>query len=175
MPRRSKVCYYALVILTHFVNCRRRDLSISTRYWLNLGEPYVFDSAIITTCGEGGAANNPGHWKPRRLIDGVTAMVKSARKVGSKSQILIISFSSEPQAYTKCVESTILRQAGAICHELDDSVRKAKGYGYAKITAILGAPARVILWIDADAWFVRNPDPLIHRAKFSKTGAFFLS
>eukprot|EP00633_Aureoumbra_lagunensis_P009753 CAMPEP_0197324452 /NCGR_PEP_ID=MMETSP0891-20130614/71109_1 /TAXON_ID=44058 ORGANISM="Aureoumbra lagunensis, Strain CCMP1510" /NCGR_SAMPLE_ID=MMETSP0891 /ASSEMBLY_ACC=CAM_ASM_000534 /LENGTH=167 /DNA_ID=CAMNT_0042817261 /DNA_START=1642 /DNA_END=2142 /DNA_ORIENTATION=+ len=136
--------------------------SSSTSYWLNMGAPWKHHAAIVTTCGGGSASHNAGHWKPRRLMDGVAAMAKTARMVGSKLPILVLSFTSEPDAHTTCLNSNTLRRAGATCHELDDSIIEANGYGYAKITAILAAPSRIILWIDADAWFVSNPDSLVY-------------
>ena len=44
------------------------------------------------------------------------------------------------------------------------------GYGYAKIAAVLHAPARHILWVDADAWFVGDPMSIFRSAGYKHTG-----
>ena len=60
----------------------------------------------------------------------------------------------------------------ASCVDMRD-VRLYKGYGYAKVTAVLHAPARHVLWVDADAWFVGDPLMIFRSAGYRKTGTAF--
>lgn len=138
-------------------NASRRRLE---RHWLTLGEPWTYEHAVVTSCGEAGASHNNGWWKPKRLMDGVVTMAESLRATGSTLPALFVSFASEHGAHAACRASERLARARVVCFELDDTVRSSRGYGYAKIAAIIAAPVRVVLWIDADAYFASDPSSL---------------
>lgn len=135
------------------------------RQWLSLGKPWIYELAVVTTCGEGKASHMAGRWKPERLMVGVETMAASLRAAGSEVPLVVVTFASEPKAAEQCEESVILRETNAICFGLDETVTIPKGYGYSKIAAVIAAPARIVMWIDADAYFSSKPEHLFERGK----------
>ena len=81
------------------------------RTWLALGRPWLYERAIVTTCGLGEAANNRGRWKPRRMLDGVATMARSARRFTSLP-IVFLAFDDE-DSHGTCLEAPELRAANA--------------------------------------------------------------
>lgn len=106
-------------------------------------------------------------------MNGVVAMAASARRVGSVLPIMFVSFVEEREAHEECVHNAELSRLNVTCFLADPEIDEDHGYGYAKISALLAAPAREVLWIDDDAIFVDNPDLLFDDTGYTATGALF--
>ena len=104
------------------------------------------------------------------MLDGVGAAAKSARSAGSALPFLAMMF--EADALAACVAHAGVAAANATCHDAT-AARAASGYGYAKIAAVAHAPARHVLWVDADAWFLRDPAAVFASGDYAATGAHF--
>lgn len=106
-------------------------------------------------------------------MNGVVAMAASARRAGSALPIMFVSFVEEREAHEECVQNAELSRLNVTCFLADPEIDEDHGYGYAKISALLAAPAREVLWIDDDAIFVDNPDLLFDDTGYTATGALF--
>lgn len=150
----AAIVFIMLFRLSASWNASRRGLGIAyteestqfKRYWLNLGQPWAFDRAVVTSCGGGGAANNKGWWKPALMMDGVITVGESLRATGSDVPAIFVTFASEPTAYDQCMQSKALTSARVMCFKFDDTVKRPNGYGYSKIAAVIAAPARIVMF-----------------------------
>mmetsp|Transcript_27048 Transcript_27048/g.83044 ORF Transcript_27048/g.83044 Transcript_27048/m.83044 type:complete len:820 (+) Transcript_27048:33-2492(+) len=109
--------------------------------------------------------------KPKRAVDGVITFARSVRMTGSKLPILFASFASETDAHEACLESERLAALNVTCFLA--ALEPPLGYGYPKIAAVAAVPAREVLWVDQDAWFVKNPDSLFDDTGYVTAGALF--
>ncbi|KAJ1449953.1 hypothetical protein M885DRAFT_534047 [Pelagophyceae sp. CCMP2097] len=161
-----------LPLLFALAQCRTPPAAVD-KAGLPMGRPWKYDRGIVTTCGVGTASHNAGRWKPRRLFDGVGTMAWSVRNAGSKLPIVFVSFSEEPGAHAECLGDATLRAGAVDCVQLNASYAMLRGYGYSKIVAVLGAPVREVLWVDADCWFVGDPSRLFYDEAYLRAGAAF--
>ena len=100
-----------------------------------------------------------------------TPQARSARRF-TNIPVLFLAFDDEA-SHDVCVASDALATANVTCVRLDATVKRLRGYGFAKIRAVLAAPAREVLFIDADAWFVGDPYELFKEPTYRTAGAAF--
>ena len=94
--------------------CALASAQPERRTWLGLGRasrPWRYERVIATSCGLCAAASNAGRWKPRRLLDGVATMARSARRF-TDLPVLFLAFDDE-DTYETCQEAHDLRATNA--------------------------------------------------------------
>ncbi|KAJ8604540.1 hypothetical protein CTAYLR_000982 [Chrysophaeum taylorii] len=147
------------------------------REFSDMGRPWAFEQAIVTSCAGSKAwlKAHPTRQFRRPLVpmDGVMAMAASARRLGARTPIVLVTFDEEREAFEECQNSVVLTSLNVTCFLTDPVIAEDEGYGYAKISAILAAPARHVLWIDEDAVFASNPDSIFDDTGYLATGALF--
>eukprot|EP00039_Didymoeca_costata_P015672 m.270942 g.270942 ORF g.270942 m.270942 type:complete len:752 (+) comp16265_c1_seq72:1184-3439(+) len=128
---------------------------------------------IVMSCPAGGVSHNPGSWKPAIAFTGVKAVAKQLVALGSKLELVVAIFENEMESTMPDCKRYQDRYEDTLSIHCINVGLKPEGYGVTKIIAVMKAPLDQIIWLDCDAFPVRDPEYLFEDAEFQKTGAMF--
>jgi len=128
---------------------------------------------VLMSCPAGGAAHNPGSWKPNYLSDGIKAVAQQLVSFHSKLELVLANFEGEAIEATPFCErlKKDYPTLTITCVLIEGSF--PSGYGVSKVVAVKHAPLDEVLWFDCDVLPIRDPDYLFEDPHFQTTGAAF--
>mmetsp|Transcript_52122 Transcript_52122/g.124150 ORF Transcript_52122/g.124150 Transcript_52122/m.124150 type:complete len:398 (+) Transcript_52122:93-1286(+) len=125
---------------------------------------------IVMSCPVNQASFSAGAWKPSILFSGFETTVRILRMLGCELPIYNILYEDElPAAESRC-QGVSKEFSGVSCMGME---KQRTGYGFSKVWAVEAAPVNQVMFIDCDAFFVRDPTYLFEDGNFTKTGALF--
>jgi len=131
----------------------------------------VASRGIVMSCPVNHASYGNGDWKPRNLFKGFETTVRILRMLGCELPIYNVIYEDEMfEAHSVCQDLSQEFGSGVSCLSME---KKRAGYGFSKVFAVEAAPVNQVMFIDCDAFFVKDPTYLFEDGNFTKTGALF--
>eukprot|EP00035_Acanthoeca_spectabilis_P034335 m.28532 g.28532 ORF g.28532 m.28532 type:complete len:558 (-) comp6562_c0_seq2:98-1771(-) len=128
---------------------------------------------IVMSCPSGRQGmHNPGSWKPADPFTGVSAVADQLVSLNSTLELVFVHFPGDGSE-ARCLELQ-KRLAGRLkmtCHAASGNL--PQGYGVAKVEAVLQAPLTEVIWLDCDAFPLKDLTPLLLDESYRNTGAIF--
>lgn len=115
-------------------------------------------SSWTLLCRQG--MHNPGSWKPADPFTGVSAVADQLVSLNSTLELVFVHFPGDGSE-ARCLELQ-KRLAGRLkmtCHAASGNL--PQGYGVAKVEAVLQAPLTEVIWLDCDAFPLKDLAPLL--------------
>eukprot|EP01126_Amoeba_proteus_P002297 TRINITY_DN10720_c0_g1_i2.p1 TRINITY_DN10720_c0_g1~~TRINITY_DN10720_c0_g1_i2.p1 ORF type:complete len:325 (-),score=50.14 TRINITY_DN10720_c0_g1_i2:165-1139(-) len=107
------------------------------------------------------------------MLKGVEFTARKMLKHNSTIPLMVISYKEDEKAKKWCEEKLVPKYSKLtiICVHLSQSI--PSGYGFAKPTAIISAPADEVLWMDCDILLHGKPENFFDNPHYLETGAMF--